>query len=61
MAIAPTLQAPPIGEYVTTRIRDTEEERADAEQHLRANGCLRFRHETLVDGRLQSHGYMRAA
>lgn len=61
MAIPPRPQRPPDGDYITTRVKDTPEERADAEQALRANGCLRFWHETLPDGRLQAHGYMRAA
>lgn len=61
MAIAPKAQRPPDGVYITSRAHDTPEERTDAEQTLRANGCLRFWHETLGDGRLQSHGYMRAA
>jgi hypothetical protein len=61
MALAPLAQRPPDGDYVVTRAHDTAEERADAEQTLRANGCLRFWHTTLADGRLQAHGYMRAA
>lgn len=61
MAIAPCAQRPADGDYIVTRAHDTPEERADAEQTLRANGCLRFHFETLMDGRLQAHGYMRAA
>lgn len=61
MALAPKAQRPPDGDYVVTRAHDTPEERADAEQTLRANGCLRFWYQTLDDGRLQAHGYMRAA
>lgn len=61
MAIAPRAQRPPDGDYVVIRAHDTPEEREDAEQTLRANGCLRFWHDTLADGRLQAHGYMRAA
>lgn len=60
MALPPPGQRPPSGDYITTRARDTSEERADAEQSLRANGCQRFHHETLSDGRLQTHGYVRA-
>lgn len=60
MAIAPRQHTPPTGDYVVTRAHDTPEERADAEQILRANGCRRFRHEPSEDGRLQTHGYMRA-
>ncbi len=60
MAIAPRQYVPTTGDYVVTRAHDTAEERADAEQTLRANGCLRFRHEPLEDGRVQTHGYMRA-
>lgn len=59
MAIAPLNQKPPDGDYVVNRSSDTPEQRADAEQTLRAQGCLRFRHEVLNDGRLLSHGYMR--
>ena len=60
MAIAPRAYTPPTGDYVVTRARDTPEERSDAEQTLRVNGCLRVHFETLNDGRLQAHGYMRA-
>lgn len=51
--------APPVGEYVITRAQDTAEQRADAERVLRANGCKRFRAETLADGRMVVHGYLR--
>lgn len=61
MAIAPRPSRPPDGDYIVTRAHDTPEERSDAEQTLRANGCLRFWHETLGDGRLQAHGYVRSA
>ena len=61
MAIAPKPQRPPDGDYIVTRAHNSLEERLDAEATLRANGCLRFWHETLPDGRLQAHGYMRAA
>jgi hypothetical protein len=61
MAITPLAQRPPDGDYVITRGSDTPEQRADAEQTLRANGCQRFWHDTLPDGRLQAHGYVRAA
>ncbi len=61
MAIAPPIEKPPTGDYVVTRAHASMEERLDAEATLRANGCQRFRHEPLEDGRLQSHGYMRAA
>jgi len=60
MAIAMRKTGMAEGDYVVLRVRDTPEERADAEQTLRAQGCLRFRHEPLEDGRLRSHGYMRA-
>lgn len=61
MAIAPLTQKPADGDYIVSRGTDTPEQRQDAEQTLRANGCLRFRFERLEDGRLQAHGYMRAA
>lgn len=51
---------PRAGDYVITRASDTPEQRADAERTLRANGCVRFRAETLPDGRLVAHGYLRA-
>lgn len=51
----------PIGEYVTTRLKDTEEEREDARQQLLRNGCRRFRVENLPDGRITVHGYLRAS
>lgn len=61
MAIAPMAHKEPDGDYIVSRGSDTPEQRADAEQTLRANGCLRFRFEPLPDGRLQAHGYMRSA
>ncbi len=60
MAIAPMSFKEPDGDYIVTRGKDSPDQRSDAEQTLRANGCLRFRFETLEDGRLQAHGYMRA-
>lgn len=59
MSIGPL--PPPPGEYVTTRSRDTEEEREDARQQLLRNGCRRFRVENLPDGRIMVHGYLRAS
>ena len=60
MSIPMQPPTPPVGEYVITRSSDTPEQRADAERVLRANGCLRFRAETLPDGRMVVHGYLRA-
>jgi hypothetical protein len=49
------------GDYVVTRGSDTPEERADAAAILTANGCRRVRFESLEDGRVIAHGYLRAA
>jgi hypothetical protein len=54
-------QEPPVGEYVFNSGRDTPENRAEAEEILRSAGCKRMRHEPLDDGRLVTHGYLRAS
>lgn len=61
MAIAPRPSRPPDGDYIVLRGQDNDEQRADAEQTLRNQGCKRFWHEPLDDGRVRIHGYMRSA
>lgn len=51
----------PDGDYVVSYGADTEDNRRDAEQTLRNNGCRRFRADVLEDGRMIVHGYLRAA
>ena len=52
--------APPVGEYVWNAGVDSQHQRTEGERILRANGCLRFRHEVQGDGTLVVHGYLRA-
>ncbi len=49
------------GDYVVIRGVDSEFERGDAERQLANQGCRAVRFVTLDDGRLQAHGYLRAA
>jgi hypothetical protein len=47
------------GDYVAVRGIDCEAERDDVTRLLKQNGCRSIRFDTLVDGRLQAHGYLR--
>lgn len=62
MSLNPREQPKPRdGDYIITRVKDTEFERDDSEQYLKAQGCKGIRFVTLPDGRLQAHGYLRAS
>lgn len=51
---------PPTGEYVRILYEDTEQTRIDGRELMRRQGCKAVRFETLDNGALQVHGYLRA-
>lgn len=56
MSIVPVVEKPPA--YVSTRTRDTFEERQDVETIMRRNGCMRVIHKPDPStGVLRSYGY----
>lgn len=50
---------PPTGDYVRILYEDTEQMRTDGRELMRRQGCKGVRFETLDNGALQVHGYLR--
>lgn len=60
MSISPHRE-PRVGDYVVSIGSDAEEAVNEAVKTLERNGCKQFRTEPLQDGRVNVHGYLRAA